>query len=95
MRGGGWGVSANEYSCARGAQINFGNVTPYLTYNDTPSARQISKPGCSVGGGEGRVIHRLSRDVSKVNILLSRLPVNLTISSYALVALLGNYCIHG
>jgi hypothetical protein len=31
---GGWvgGVSANEYSCALGAQINFGNLTPYLTY---------------------------------------------------------------
>jgi hypothetical protein len=31
--GGGCGVSlsANEYSCAHGAQINFGNLTPYLT----------------------------------------------------------------
>jgi hypothetical protein len=27
-----WGVSANEYSCAHGAQINFGDLTPYLTY---------------------------------------------------------------
>ncbi len=27
------GVSANElYSCAHGAQINFGDLTPYLTY---------------------------------------------------------------
>ncbi len=25
------GVSANEYSCAHGAQINFGDLTPYLT----------------------------------------------------------------
>jgi hypothetical protein len=25
-------VSANEYSCAHGAQINFGDLTPYLTY---------------------------------------------------------------
>ncbi len=25
-------VSAKEYSCARGAQINFGDLTPYLTY---------------------------------------------------------------
>ncbi len=24
-------VSANEYSCAHGAQINFGDLTPYLT----------------------------------------------------------------
>ncbi len=30
--GGGCGVSANEYSCAHGAQINFGDLTPYLTY---------------------------------------------------------------
>jgi hypothetical protein len=27
------GVSANEYSCAHGAQINFGDLTPYLTYS--------------------------------------------------------------
>ncbi len=31
--GGGCGVSANEYSCADGAQINFGDPTPYLTYD--------------------------------------------------------------
>jgi hypothetical protein len=31
MRGeGGCGVSAKEYSCAHGAQINFGDLTPYL-----------------------------------------------------------------
>jgi hypothetical protein len=30
--GGGWGVSANEYSCAHGAQINFGDLPSYLTY---------------------------------------------------------------
>jgi hypothetical protein len=31
---GGWccGVSANEHGCAHGAQINFGDLTPYLTY---------------------------------------------------------------
>ncbi len=28
----GGGVSANEYSCAHGAQINFGDLTPYITY---------------------------------------------------------------
>jgi hypothetical protein len=32
MGGGGCGVSANEYSCAHGAQINFGDLPPYLTY---------------------------------------------------------------
>jgi hypothetical protein len=29
---GGWGASANEYSCAHGAQKNFGDLTSYLTY---------------------------------------------------------------
>jgi hypothetical protein len=30
--GGGVRVSANQYSCAHGAQINFGVLTPYLAY---------------------------------------------------------------
>ncbi len=30
--GGGCGVSANEDSFTQGAQINFGDLTPYLTY---------------------------------------------------------------
>jgi hypothetical protein len=30
--GGSCGVSASEYSCTHGAQINFGDLTPYLTY---------------------------------------------------------------
>jgi hypothetical protein len=33
MRGGGCEVSAKEYSCGQGAQINFGDLTPYLTYD--------------------------------------------------------------
>jgi hypothetical protein len=36
MRGEGGGVSANEYSCAHGAQINFGDLTSYLTYAVLP-----------------------------------------------------------
>ncbi len=37
MRGGGvYGVSANEYSCAHGAQINVGDLTPYLIYITYP-----------------------------------------------------------
>ncbi len=32
MRGGGVAGSANEKSCAHGAQINFEDLTPYLTY---------------------------------------------------------------
>ncbi len=33
--GGGWvaRVSANEYSCAHGGQIYFGDLTPYLTHD--------------------------------------------------------------
>jgi hypothetical protein len=41
MRGeeGSCGVLANEYSCAHGAQINFGDLTPYLTYGLDPLER--------------------------------------------------------
>ncbi len=28
----GGSLSANDYSCAPGAQINFGDLTPYFTY---------------------------------------------------------------
>jgi hypothetical protein len=42
---GGCGVSANEYSCAHGAQINFGHLTPYLTYaQDAPRVEKIDQP---------------------------------------------------
>jgi hypothetical protein len=34
---GGCGASANEHSCALGAQINFGDLTPYLTYGSHKS----------------------------------------------------------
>ncbi len=30
--GGYCGVSDNEFSCTHGAQINFGNLTPYVTF---------------------------------------------------------------
>jgi hypothetical protein len=32
--GSGGGASASEYSCAYGAQINFGDLAPYLTIYD-------------------------------------------------------------
>ncbi len=35
MGGWGGGVSANEYSCAHGSPINFGDLTPYFTYDNT------------------------------------------------------------
>ncbi len=41
--GGGLRGSANEFSCTLGAKINFGDLTPYLTYAllVTPSAEVI------------------------------------------------------
>jgi hypothetical protein len=36
--GGRGGVSANGYSCAHGDQINFGDLTQYLTYDFNPHA---------------------------------------------------------
>jgi hypothetical protein len=48
MRGGGCsdrvlGYLANEYSCANGAQINFGDITPYFTYVRPYPATILSK----------------------------------------------------
>jgi hypothetical protein len=34
--GRGCGITANEYSCAYGAQKKFGAITPYLTYAIKP-----------------------------------------------------------
>ncbi len=34
--GGGGRVAGNEDTCAHGAQINFGDLTPYLTYDLIP-----------------------------------------------------------
>jgi hypothetical protein len=40
--GGSCGVSTNEeYSCAHGAQLKFGDQTPYLTYGTDVSAHKI------------------------------------------------------
>jgi hypothetical protein len=36
-RGGIAGVSADENSCAHGAQMNFGDLTPYLTFDNPPA----------------------------------------------------------
>jgi hypothetical protein len=42
------GVSANEYSCAQGAQINCGDLTPYLTYGVNHQVVEKSCfPSCS------------------------------------------------
>jgi hypothetical protein len=34
------GVSANEYSCAYGAKINFGDLAPYLTIYDNSYTKE-------------------------------------------------------
>jgi hypothetical protein len=42
--GGGCGVSDNEYSCAHGAPINFGDLTSYLTtVVSVPTTPEIGK----------------------------------------------------
>ncbi len=44
------GVSAKEYSCAHGAQINFEDLAPYLTYASSLTIRKIEKYNtCSTG----------------------------------------------
>jgi hypothetical protein len=49
--GGSYGVSANEYSYAPGAQINFGDLTPFLTYEGSNQSRSMcSVRGRNVGG---------------------------------------------
>ncbi len=43
--GWGFGVSANEYSCAHGAQINFGDQNPYFTH-DRQQVVFLSRSSC-------------------------------------------------
>jgi hypothetical protein len=51
------GAPAKEYSCTHGAQINFGDLTPYLTY-----VCKIERSGMEGGGREaGRVSACVSR----------------------------------
>ncbi len=45
--GTGCGVLANEYSCAHGAQINLGDLTPYLTYAHNQGRTQGGCTGCT------------------------------------------------
>ncbi len=49
------GVSANEYSYAHGAQINFGDLTPYLIFGIRRSSKLLLKGG---GGGERHLTHK-------------------------------------
>jgi hypothetical protein len=45
--GGGGGVTANESSCAHGALINFGGLTPYLTYGTHPKETTYRMKGAT------------------------------------------------
>jgi hypothetical protein len=50
------GVSANEYSCAHGAQINSGDQTPYLsnlTYGFDAWGSNVAPSYMSTNAGEG------------------------------------------
>jgi hypothetical protein len=54
--GGSCGFSANEYSCTHGAQINFGDLTPYLTcdlYTDAGELH-VQKDDRDAGDGEDK-----------------------------------------
>jgi hypothetical protein len=42
-REGGYGVSANEYSFDHGAQISFGDLTPYLTIVEADADFELFK----------------------------------------------------
>jgi hypothetical protein len=74
MRGEGvnCGDSANEYSCAHGAQINFGDLTPYLTYgvsntiDDDMLCWQICFNVYTMGGGDPatRIWYRMDSKIS-------------------------------
>jgi hypothetical protein len=44
------GVSSNEYSCADGAQINFGDLIPYLTFDERFSRNETLSPTWELGG---------------------------------------------
>ncbi len=51
--GGSGGVSASEYSCARGAQITFSDLTPYLNYGWDEIHTNV-RNRISLEGGRGR-----------------------------------------
>ncbi len=89
----GCGVSANEYSCAHGAQINVGDLTPYLTYAKTqilwpcclvrsvaPSRREASQTLSSAGLCAGESIaSQQPRDWRNTHPLQRNKSLNITI----------------
>jgi hypothetical protein len=61
--GGGCEISANEYSCTNGVQINFGDLAPYLTYG--PNRCEFNKTISLIG----TLLVLYSRDKSMLNYL--------------------------
>ncbi len=63
--GGCGGVSANEYSYARGAHISFRDLTSYLTYDAIPAPQEMGRVGGgSGGGGASRILwHKTSTQI--------------------------------
>ncbi len=61
MRGRGCGVSANEYSCAHGVQINFGDLTLYLTY----AFNTLDEVDEQIGGNLNRRSQKKEKEFTK------------------------------
>ncbi len=59
--GEGVGVSANEYSCTHGAQISFGDLTPYLTYAGKQRALKMVNGHWTSDSGLERLMEELRR----------------------------------
>jgi hypothetical protein len=72
----GCGISANEYSCEHGAQINFGDPTPYLTCDLQYYCRRLFYR-MFLG-----VVHRTSKN--NLHVFLS--------SELANTAIMATYC---
>ncbi len=67
MRGGGSrGVSANEYSCTQGAEINFGDPTPYLPYCREPRIQPQALYTMDKGLPYRMILIRSSKETSSV-----------------------------
>jgi hypothetical protein len=60
-------VSANEYSCAHGAQINFGVLTPYLAYANDEKDEVYQMMDSSEG-----VVYRLAEPIASKPVIESK-----------------------
>jgi hypothetical protein len=76
--GGSSGVSAHEYSCAHGAQIKFGDLTPYLTYDSDILSIHVGDTRCDEAMNRqlysyDAIGSRLNKLLLQENILFSSL----------------------